>query len=102
MNRKNQENRNEILPIYEEGESTTVIKSVRSLGIDPATGQELFQKLNGEKTFVWDAADKVPVGDTGTQSARAVNSSLIWKNLSVNLGFSLSVGADRYNQTPGR
>ena len=44
MNRKNQENRNEILPIYEEGESTTVIKSVRSLGIDPATGQELFQK----------------------------------------------------------
>ncbi len=64
MNRKNQENRNEILPIYEEGESTTVIKSVRSLGIDPATGQELFQKLNGEKTFVWDAADKVPVGDT--------------------------------------
>ena len=38
MNRKNQENRNEILPIYEEGESTTVIKSVRSLGIDPATG----------------------------------------------------------------
>lgn len=29
MNRENQENRNEILPIYEEGESTTVIKSVR-------------------------------------------------------------------------
>ena len=86
MNRKNQENRNEILPIYEEGESTTVIKSVRSLGIDPATGQELFQKLNGEKTFVWDAADKVPVGDTEPKVRGAVNSSLIWKNLSVNLG----------------
>lgn len=75
MNRKNQENRNEILPIYEEGESTTVIKSVRSLGIDPATGQELFQKLNGEKTFVWDAADKVPVGDTEPKVRGAVNSS---------------------------
>ena len=99
MNRKNQENRNEILPIYEEGESTTVIKSVRSLGIDPATGQELFQKLNGEKTFVWDAADKVPVGDTEPKVRGAGNSSLIWKNLSVNLGFSYQFGADRYNQT---
>ena len=99
MNRKNQENRNEILPIYEEGESTTVIKSVRSLGIDPATGQELFQKLNGEKTFVWDAADKVPVGDTEPKVRGAVNSSLIWKNLSVNLCFSYQFGADRYNQT---
>ena len=99
MNRKNQENRNEILPIYEEGESTTVIKSVRSLGIDPATGQELFQKLNGEKTFVWDAADKVPVGDTEPKVRGAVNSSLIWKNLSVNLGFYYQFGADRYNQT---
>ena len=99
MNRKNQENRNEILPIYEEGESTTVIKSVRSLGIDPATGQELFQKLNGEKTFVWDAADKVPVGDTEPKVRGAVNSSLILKNLSVNLGFSYQFGADRYNQT---
>lgn len=99
MNRENQENRNEILPIYEEGESTTVIKSVRSLGIDPATGQELFQKLNGEKTFVWDAADKVPVGDTEPKVRGAVNSSLIWKNLSVNLGFSYQFGADRYNQT---
>ena len=99
MNRKNQENRNEILPIYEEGESTTVIKSVRSLGIDPATGQELFQKLNGEKTFVWDAADKVPVGDTEPKVRGAVNSSLIWQNLSVNLGFSYQFGADRYNQT---
>ena len=99
MNRKNQENRNEILPIYEEGESTTVIKSVRSLGIDPATGQELFQKLNGEKTFVWDAADKVPVGDTEPKVRGAVNSSLRWKNLSVTLGFSYQFGADRYNQT---
>ena len=99
MNRKNQENRNEILPIYEEGESTTVVKSVRSLGIDPATGQELFQKLNGEKTFVWDAADKVPVGDTEPKVRGAVNSSLIWKNLSVNLGFFYQFGADRYNQT---
>ena len=92
MNRKNQENRNEILPIYEEGESTTLIKSVRSLGIDPATGQELFQKLNGEKTFVWDAADKVPVGDTEPKVRGAV----------CQFGFLLSVRGRPLQPDPGR
>lgn len=99
MNQDNQNNREEILPIYEEGESTSVIKLVPSLGIDPATGEELFRKLNGEKTFVWDAADKIPVGDTEPKVRGTIPSSFIWKNLSVNLGFSFQWGADRFNQT---
>ena len=41
----------------------------------------------------------MPVGDTEPKVRGAVNSSLIWKNLSVNLGFSYQFGADRYNQT---
>ena len=99
MNQNNLNNRNEILPIYEEGESTSVIKLVPSLGIDPATGEELFRKLNGEKTFVWDAADKIPVGDTEPKVRGTIPSSFMWKNLSVNLGFSFQWGADRFNQT---
>lgn len=99
MNQTNQNNRTEVLPIYEEGESTSVIKLVPSLGIDPATGEELFRKLNGEKTFVWDAADKIPVGDTEPKVRGTIPSSFIWKNLSVNLGFSFQWGADRFNQT---
>jgi len=99
MNQKNLNNRSEILPIYEEGESTTVIKLVPSLGIDPATGEELYRKLNGEKTFVWDAADKIPVGDKEPKVRGTIPSSFIWKNLSVNLGFSFQWGADRFNQT---
>ena len=99
MNQANQTNRTEILPVYEEGESTSVIKLVPSLGIDPATGEELFRKLNGEKTFVWDAADKIPVGDTEPKVRGTIPSSFIWKNLSVNLGFTFQWGADRFNQT---
>ena len=42
--------------------------TVQSLGIDPSSGQEVYLKRNGEKTFVWDALDKVPVGDTEPKS----------------------------------
>lgn len=99
MNRKNQENEKEILPIYEEGESTTVLKLVPSLGIDPATGKEIFRKLNGEKTFVWDAADKIPVGDTEPKVRGSVSSGLTWKNFTAALGFTYEFGADRFNET---
>ena len=99
LNQYNKQNISKNLTRYYDGGSPTALWAVRSAGIDPATGQELFQKLNGEKTFVWDAADKVPVGDTEPKVRGAVNSSLIWKNLSVNLGFSYQFGADRYNQT---
>lgn len=36
---------------YEEGESTSALKVVKSAGIDPATGQEVFIKLNGEENL---------------------------------------------------
>lgn len=99
MNRENLENKSDILPVYEEGQSTTVLKLVPSLGIDPATGKELFLKRNGEKTFVWDGTDKVAVGDTEPDIRGAVTSSLTWKNLSASIGFSFQFGADRFNQT---
>jgi len=47
---------------YEEGESTTALKVVKSAGIDPATGQEVFIKLNGERTFEYSADDKFVIG----------------------------------------
>ena len=53
------------LPRYEEGQSLNNIWVVKSLGIDPATGQEVFQKrITGELTGVWDAVDVIPYGNT--------------------------------------
>src|SRR5690606_13836021 len=51
------------LPQFMEGESTTALKVVQSGGIDPATGQEIFIKRNGERTFIFDPFDKIVVGD---------------------------------------
>lgn len=89
----------EPLPIYEEGKSMNQLFVVRSLGIDPATGQEVYLKRNGEKTYVWDAADKVSMGDSQPKWSGALSSSVIYGNWSVNLGFSYSLGAHVYNQT---
>lgn len=87
------------LPVYQEGQSTTTYYAVRSLGIDPMTGKEVFLNRNGEKTFIWNAADKVPVGDTNPTCSGTISSSLNWKNFNVSLGFVYKWGGVVYNQT---
>ncbi|MGI6242631.1 MAG: SusC/RagA family TonB-linked outer membrane protein [Prevotella sp.] len=87
------------VPIYQEGESTTTIYAVRSLGIDPMTGKEVFLTKNGEKTFTWNSVDKVPVGDTAPKASGTFSSALNWKDFSCNLGFTYTLGGVLYNQT---
>ena len=48
--------------LYKEGESMNTIYAVRSLGINPANGKEMFLKLDGTRTYEWDAQDKVACG----------------------------------------
>lgn len=87
------------LPIYQEGQSTTTLYAVRSLGIDPVTGNEVYLKRNGEKTFVWDASDKVPVGDTNPDVSGTIHTSINWKDFSCALGFTYKWGGIVYNST---
>lgn len=87
------------LPIYEEGESLTALKVVPSAGIDPATGQEIFIKKNGDYTFVYDARDKVTFGDITPYAYGKFSSFLIYKNISLNMMFDYSLGGLIYNQT---
>ncbi|MBO7301373.1 MAG: SusC/RagA family TonB-linked outer membrane protein [Bacteroidaceae bacterium] len=87
------------LPQYREGESTTTLYVVRSLGVDPVTGKEVYLKRDGTKTFVWNANDKVPVGDTNPTISGTVSTSINWKDLSCSLGFTYKYGGIVYNQT---
>ncbi|SFG60946.1 SusC/RagA family TonB-linked outer membrane protein [Prevotella sp. KH2C16] len=87
------------LPVYQEGQSTTTYYAVRSLGIDPMTGKEVFLTRDDQKTFVWDAADKVPVGDTSPDASGTFSTSLNWKDFSASLGFTYKWGGVVYNQT---
>lgn len=99
MNEQRRESLEDPQTLYEEGKSTSGLYTVPSLGIDPATGQEIYLKQDGSKTFVWDPADKVYIGETTPKWNGAINSSFIYKDWSVSLGFSYTLGEKYYNQT---
>ncbi len=66
-NKKQDENasdRYENRPVqkFYEGVSMTAIWAVKSLGIDPATGDEIFLNKDGKRTNSWSAADMVICG----------------------------------------
>ncbi|MDH7463107.1 SusC/RagA family TonB-linked outer membrane protein [Chitinophagaceae bacterium 26-R-25] len=86
-------------PNYIKGQSLTGIWAVRSLGIDPATGQEKFLKADGTETSTWDAADRVLAGDLNPKWRGSFGTSVSIKNISAGIYFSYQLGASYYNQT---
>ena len=99
MNEEALKSKDAPLPVYQEGQSTTTYYAVRSLGIDPVTGKEVFLTRDGKKTFTWNAIDKAPVGDTNPDVSGTISSNFTWKDLSVGVGFSYKWGGIVYNQT---
>lgn len=98
--RKAKEN-NQSAPVilYQEGRSLTDIYAVRSLGIDPATGKELFLAKDGKVTFVYNAFDQVAVGNTRPDLEGIIGSSFTYKNLGLNVNFRYKIGGQIYNST---
>lgn len=102
INKMNQENASMYdypLPQYAEGESVTALKLVRSAGIDPATGKEVYIKRNGERTFDYDPNDKVLIGDTEPDYTGTFSTNLYWKGFSLYALFNFRLGAWIYNTT---
>lgn len=87
------------LPQYAQGESVTALKLVRSAGIDPATGKEVYIKRNGELTFDYDPADKVLIGDTEPVYTGTASTNVFWKGFSLYALFNFRMGAWIYNTT---
>ncbi|MDE7074920.1 MAG: SusC/RagA family TonB-linked outer membrane protein, partial [Odoribacter sp.] len=85
--------------LYEEGKSMNTIYVVRSLGIDPATGREIFLDKDGQRTYDWNASDKVACGINEPKVWGNLNTMFRWKNLTLNAVFSYRAGGDTYNQT---
>ncbi len=83
---------------YYDGGSPTAIWAVRSAGIDPATGQELFIKKDGSYSFTYDTADEVVVGDTEPKLEGVLGTTFYWKGLSVGCYFRYSLGAQVFNE----
>ncbi len=84
---------------YREGESPSAIYAVRSAGIDPATGQEIFIKKDGSYTYTYDTKDQVSCGDTNPFMQGSFSSLLRYRGLSLSISFSYRFGGDMYNST---
>lgn len=85
--------------LYREGQSTSAIYAVRSAGINPATGEEVFIKKNGTYTLEYDANDKVVLGDEEPDLEGAIFPYLSWKNWSLNVSIKYRFGGELYNTT---
>lgn len=99
INEKQLASKNAPEPILQEGHSTTTLYTVRSLGIDPITGQEVFLTRDGKKTFKWDNNEKVAIGDTNPKVSGTISTSVNWKEFSCALGFTYRYGGITYNST---
>ena len=76
---------------YAEGQSLTSIWAVKSLGIDPSTGKELFLNRDGTVSTTWDAAHPDFNGAFGV--------NISYKQWSLFASFLYEWGGQEYNQT---
>ncbi|ATL47757.1 SusC/RagA family TonB-linked outer membrane protein [Chitinophaga caeni] len=82
---------------YKDGYSENDIWAVRSLGIDPATGREIYLKKDGTQSFDYDINDQVVVGNTLPDIQGVVGSQFTYKNFLLNFSFRYVFGQDAFN-----
>ena len=93
LEKYNEEGRtNQTLTRYYDGASSTAMYAVRSAGIDPMTGNEIFIRKDGSYTYDWDASDEVVCGDTTPDIEGTFGTYLYWKGFSLNAIFTYRYG----------
>lgn len=95
------ENSNSVNPsfMYKEGESLNTIFAVKSLGIDPSNGKEIYQKKDGSITYTWDSNDKVACGVSEPKYNGTFNTNLRYRGWQLSAIFSYRFGGQIYNTT---
>lgn len=83
--------------LYYEGCSMTAIWGVQSLGIDPASGQEMFLTKDGSSTYTWSSADQIVVGDESPKLRGNIGLSAGYKGFTLSVACSYRFGGDLYN-----
>lgn len=84
---------------YAEGQSMNAIWAVRSLGIDPMNGDEIFLSADGKMVYKWNPKDQVVVGDDLPKVSGTFGFNFEYKGFSVNTSFYYRLGGQYYNQT---
>lgn len=84
---------------FRPGYSSNTIWTVRSAGIDPGTGKEVFISRDGNRTYNWSASDIVATGVSDPKLEGNISSMFRYKGLSLNVSFGYRFGGQIYNST---
>ena len=85
--------------LFYEGRPQNAIYAVRSLGIDPSTGKEIFLDKDGQITDSWKASDKVYCGSADPLYRGNLNTMFQWGDFTFNASFGYYWGGKVYNST---
>jgi TonB-linked SusC/RagA family outer membrane protein len=84
---------------YEEGGSVYAIFGMKSLGISPENGAELFMRRDGTVTHDWDASEQVIIGNTEPALQGSFSLNARYKGFTLYSTFMYEFGGDLYNST---
>ena len=100
LEKYNQDGRaNQTLLRYYDGASTTALWAVRSLGIDPMNGNEIFLKKDGTYTYKWDSSEEVVCGDATPDVEGYIGSNVRYKGFSLGVNFRYRLGGQTFLET---
>ena len=88
-----------ILTKYVEGESLSAQYGMKSLGIDPANGQELFVYRDGTVSYEWSPTEMINIGDGNPWGRGSFGINLQYKGFTLFASFLYEFGGDEYNST---
>lgn len=82
---------------FEDGKSPYDMWAVRSLGIDPSTGEEMFLTKDGKQTYIYSADDRIPMYSSRPVLEGVIGLSMRYKCLSVSANLRYYLGAYTFN-----
>ena len=83
---------------YYNGADPVDIWAVKSAGIDPSTGRELFYDKEGNYTYDFSYDNEVICGNTRPKIEGVIGTSLNYKGFSVSMNFRYQTGASVFNE----
>lgn len=95
----NEKNKGVNMTRYYDGASPSDLWAVPSLGIDPATGREVFLTKDGHHTFVHNYQDEVVVGNSDPDLEGIIGTSVYYKGFTANIALRYRVGGQIFMQT---
>lgn len=99
LNNFNLANRSRNMARYYDGGSPSDLWTVRSVGIDPATGREIFLNRNNEQTFVYNYQDEVVVGNSEPDVEGVIGTSFLYKGFTASVNLRYRLGGQAFMKT---